>query len=56
MMAIGAQDPVLGLDTMRKLHQHIRACTEPVVLEHAGHFVPEHGREVARQALSLFGA
>ena len=55
MMAIGAQDPVLGLDPMRKVHQSIRACTEPVVLEHVGHFVPEHGREVARQALALFG-
>ena len=51
LMAIGAQDPVLGEPVMRALRQVIRGCPEPVVLPHAGHFVPEEGAELARLAV-----
>jgi tRNA(adenine34) deaminase len=51
LMVMGQQDPVLGEDVMRDLHRHIRACPEPVLLPHAGHFVQEHGEEVAAIAL-----
>jgi tRNA(adenine34) deaminase len=54
LMFIGQQDPVLGESVMRELHASIRACPPPVLLPHAGHFVQEHGRDVARQALHCF--
>ena len=54
LMFIGQQDPVLGEPVMRELQQHIRACTEPVLLPHAGHFVQEHGGEIALYALQTF--
>ena len=54
LMVVGAQDPVLGLPTMRALQHHIRACPEPVVLPHAGHFVQEHGEAIAAQAVEYF--
>lgn len=56
MMAIGAQDPVLGLPVMQALRSVIRGCPEPMVLQHAGHFVQEHGEPVARAAVGYFGA
>jgi tRNA(adenine34) deaminase len=54
LMVVGAQDPVLGTPVMRALQAVIRGCGEPVVLEQAGHFVPEHGEPVARQAVRFF--
>jgi tRNA(adenine34) deaminase len=54
LMFIGQQDPVLGEPVMRELQQLIRDCPEPVVLPHAGHFVQEHGREIAVRALRSF--
>ncbi|WP_137700897.1 haloalkane dehalogenase [Marimonas lutisalis] len=54
-MAIGAQDPVLGVPVMSKLREVIRGCPEPMVLEEAGHFVQEWGDQVARAALKHFG-
>ncbi len=54
-MAIGAQDPVLGVPVMSKLRQIIRGCPEPLVLNDAGHFVQEWGDQVARAALKHFG-
>jgi tRNA(adenine34) deaminase len=55
MMAIGAQDPVLGSPVMRALQKLIRNCPEPMVLDDAGHFVQERGEEVARAAVERFG-
>jgi haloalkane dehalogenase len=55
-MAIGAQDPVLGPPVMAHLAKLIHGCPEPLVLEHAGHFVQEHGAEVATAALAHFSA
>jgi tRNA(adenine34) deaminase len=54
LMAIGAQDPVLGPPVMQALRKLIRNCPEPVVLPQAGHFVQEHGEEVARAAVAHF--
>jgi tRNA(adenine34) deaminase len=53
-MAVGAQDPVLGPAVMAQLQHTIRACPPPLVLEQAGHFVQEHGEQVARAALAYF--
>ncbi|MCC2674342.1 MAG: putative bifunctional protein : haloalkane dehalogenase [Ramlibacter sp.] len=54
MMAVGAQDPVLGVSVMQALRDQIRGCPEPMVLPQAGHFVQEHGEEVARAAVGYF--
>jgi tRNA(adenine34) deaminase len=54
MMAIGAQDPVLGVPVMQALRQNIRGCPEPMVLAQAGHFVQEHGEPIARAAVGYF--
>jgi tRNA(adenine34) deaminase len=54
LMAVGAQDPVLGLDAMRGLQKLINGCPEPMVLDEAGHFVQEHGEEIAKLALHCF--
>jgi len=55
MMAVGRQDPVLGLPAMEQLRASIRGCPQPLVLEQAGHFVQEHGEPIARQALRVLG-
>jgi tRNA(adenine34) deaminase len=54
MMAVGAQDPVLGVHVMQALRETIRGCAEPMVLQQAGHFVQEHGQEIARAAVGYF--
>lgn len=56
LMVIGAADPVLGEGVMRALQHDIRGCPPPVVLPHAGHFVPEHGARIAQDALAHFTA
>jgi tRNA(adenine34) deaminase len=53
-MAIGAQDPVLGVPVMQALRAQIRGCPEPMVLPQAGHFVQEHGEPIAREAVGYF--
>ena len=53
-MAVGAQDPVLGPPAMARLQQDLQGCPPPLVLPQAGHFVQEHGAEVARAALQAF--
>jgi tRNA(adenine34) deaminase len=54
MMAVGAQDPVLGVSVMQALREQIRGCPEPMVLPQAGHFVQEHGEQIARAAVGYF--
>ena len=54
LMAVGAKDPVLGPPVMRALQTVIRGCSEPLVLAQAGHFVQEHGEEIAQQAVRFF--
>ena len=53
-MAIGERDPVLGPPVMTQLHTSIRHCSPPLLLPQAGHFVQEHGAEVARAAVDYF--
>jgi len=53
-MAIGAADPVLGVEVMRRLHALIRGCSEPLVIADGGHFLQEWGGEVAAKALDYF--
>ncbi len=53
-MAIGMQDPVLGPTAMRALRKLIPGCSEPLEIGDAGHFVQEHGRQIAQAALSYF--
>ena len=55
MMAVGKQDPVLGLPAMQLLRSWIRDCPKPMVLEQAGHFVQEHGAGIAQEAIRVFG-
>jgi tRNA(adenine34) deaminase len=55
-MAIGAQDPVLGVEVMQALREHIRHCPEALVLPEAGHFVQEHGEQIAQAALAALRA
>ena len=54
LMAIGAQDPVLGTSTMRGLQKLIKNCPEPMILDNAGHFVQEHGEVIAQRAVQFF--
>lgn len=54
MMAVGQQDPVLGLPVMQQLRAWIRGCPEPMVIAQAGHFVQEHGAPIAEEAVRLF--
>ena len=54
MMAVGAQDPVLGLPVMAQLRANIAGCSEPMVLSQAGHFVQESGAELAASAARFF--
>lgn len=52
-MAIGTDDPILGLRAMRSLQRNIRNCPEPWLIK-TGHFVQERGEEVAREALASY--
>ena len=54
-MAIGMQDPVLGPKVMEALRATIRGCPPPLEIPEAGHFVQEHGEQVARAALEAWG-
>ena len=53
-MAIGAADPVLGVEVMRKLHALIRGCGEPLVIADGGHFLQEWGGDIAAKAMEYF--
>ena len=55
LMAIGAQDPVLGPPVMQALKSVIRGCGNPLIIDDAGHFVQEHGQVIAEKAVALFG-
>jgi haloalkane dehalogenase len=45
-MAVGAQDPVLGVPVMQALRGWIRGAPEPVLIGNGGHFLQEWGDEV----------
>ena len=54
MMAIGVQDPVLGLQPMMALRRSICGCPPPLLIDQAGHFVQEHGAAIAQFAVAHF--
>ena len=54
LMAIGARDPVLGESTMRELRSTIKNCPEPMFVSEGGHFVQEHGQQIAYEAVKRF--
>ena len=53
-MAVGMQDPVLGLPMMKILRSFIPRCSEPLMIKEAGHFVQEWGYIVVEKALKYF--
>lgn len=53
-MAVGAADPVLGVEVMEPLRKQIRNCPKPFIVEQGGHFLQEWGEEVAAKALESF--
>jgi len=53
-MAVGAQDPVLGLPVMQSMRTIINGCPEPMIIEEGGHFVQEWGDEIAIAALEAW--
>ncbi len=54
MMAIGMQDPVLGMDAMEPLRKGIAGCGPAQCVAQGGHFLPEMGAPVARAAVAYF--
>lgn len=52
-MAVGMQDPVLGPPVMEYVRRHIRNCPPPYEVAQGGHFVQEHGEQIAREALKV---
>jgi len=54
-MAVGMQDPILGVPVMKALRKVIQNCPKPYLLKEAGHFVQEWGDKVAQKALEQFG-
>ncbi|MEN9538637.1 MAG: haloalkane dehalogenase domain protein [Pseudomonadota bacterium] len=56
LMAVGMQDPVLGLPVMEALRASIRHCPPPMHIAEGGHFVQEHGQAIAEAAVRAFGA
>ena len=55
-MAIGVQDPVMGVPSMLSLHAAIAGCPPPLRIEDGGHFVQEQGERIARAALAQWGS
>jgi len=53
-MAVGMQDPVLGLPMMEILRGMIPRCPKPMEIKDAGHFVQEWGDIIAKKALETF--
>jgi haloalkane dehalogenase len=54
-MAVGMQDPVLGPAVMEELRGVIRGCPPAMQVSEGGHFVQEHGAQIARAALAAWG-
>ena len=54
-IAVGEQDPVLGVPVMDKMQALIPGASDLMRLPEAGHFVQEHGARVALAALAHFG-
>lgn len=54
-MAVGAQDPVLGVDTMTAFQKMIKGCSPLHVIPEGGHFIQEWAEELTHPALKYFG-
>lgn len=54
VMAIGLNDPLTGIHGLTALQRRIRGCDEPLLLQNAGHLVPEQGGPVAEHAAKIF--
>jgi tRNA(adenine34) deaminase len=54
LMAVGEQDPVLGVSVMSRLQSMIRGCPPAMVIAQGGHFVQEQGEAIAQRAVSYF--
>ena len=54
-MAVGMNDPVMGIDAMLDLRKSIRGCPEPLRIDDGGHFLQEHGERIAHAALAHWG-
>ncbi len=53
-MAIGKQDPVLGVGAMEWLRANIKGCPIAMIVDEGGHFLQEWGQPIARSALDHF--
>ncbi len=54
-MAVGMEDAMLGPSVMSHMQQMIKGCPPPMEISGAGHFVQEHGAEIAKAAVTAFG-
>lgn len=54
-MAVGAADPVLGVEVMDSVRANIRNCPAPLIIPEGGHFVQEWGDRIVPAALAAFG-
>lgn len=55
MMAVGVLDPVFTPARMESLRRHIHGCPPAMLIPDAGHFVQEHGAQIAAEALRQMG-
>jgi haloalkane dehalogenase len=53
-MAVGMQDPVLGPPVMQAMRANFPTCGPFMEIAEGGHFVQEHGEDIARAALAAF--
>jgi pimeloyl-ACP methyl ester carboxylesterase len=53
-MAVGMADPVLGPPVMAAMRKNFPTCPPPLEIAEGGHFVQEHGEEIARAALEAW--
>lgn len=54
-MAIGMQDVVITPERMEQLRRVIRGCPDALLVDEAGHYVPEWGAPIAQAGLRRFG-
>lgn len=53
-MAVGAADPVLGVEVMQWVRGQIKGCPEPMLIPDGGHFLQEWGAPIAEAAREAF--
>lgn len=55
MMAVGERDPVFTPEHMERLRQLIHGCPPMMRVAEGGHFVQEHGHQIAKAAVAILG-